>query len=504
MTSLKNDKYLKSKTWYHGSEEPLEGPLRSIYLTPTLSLAKIHGTVVTAFKIASGASIVDLEEIDLQGSMDSLGYTDFHKNFNADILWYKEDWLRHQQQIYVVNPKAVKVIQKDLQESPYRTQGSRYTSETVAQIRKSEYILIAHLKELFGTYVTRAWDEDYIRTGLFKDDFINNFSTYRIHMADLEDVDELENLFDAGILQLLIEEWVKKGIIAKVTPYIYKPEPNLWDLLGMDGIINKIEKEFEDRRQGRHDTSRNKLKGGKFLNTFKDMFKNESFYHGTTQDLKAGDEILPPSITANVSEKGRKKNLDKVFFTKDIGSAKIYAGRAKHSLGGSPVIYEIEPMGEIEWLNQKQGTSVGMSSKARILRRVTESKMKKINLQTLVEQCVREELTEQWGDAYGRTWADGSPRQRWKDDDDDEWTPARARANAEKTRVRKMRSEMNRLLNQAHRLANKDLDVLNANLPSQMKDSAPFATMNTLFQWLVEYEDFKAVEELINNVGGEG
>jgi len=41
---------------------------------------------------------------------------------------------------------------------------------------------------------------------------------------------------------------------------------------------------------------------------------------------------LPPANTGNISEKGRKKNLDKVFFTKDLKSAKIYADRAKRSV----------------------------------------------------------------------------------------------------------------------------------------------------------------------------
>ena len=34
------------------------------------------------------------------------------------------------------------------------------------------------------------------------------------------------------------------------------------------------------------------------------------------------------SLTGRLSEEGRKKNLDRVFFTSSIGSARIYAGRA--------------------------------------------------------------------------------------------------------------------------------------------------------------------------------
>lgn len=81
---------------------------------------------------------------------------------------------------------------------------------------------------------------------------------------------------------------------------------------------------------------------------------NEAFYHGTTQKFKPGDIVKPPSETSIISEKGRKKNLDKVFFTKDIGSAKIYAGRAKNSLGGVPRVYEIKPIGPVTEINTKK------------------------------------------------------------------------------------------------------------------------------------------------------
>lgn len=51
--------------------------------------------------------------------------------------------------------------------------------------------------------------------------------------------------------------------------------------------------------------------------------------------------LLPPETTATISEKGRKKNLDRIFFTEDIGLAKIYAGRASRSIGGKPIIYRV-------------------------------------------------------------------------------------------------------------------------------------------------------------------
>ena len=99
-------------------------------------------------------------------------------------------------------------------------------------------------------------------------------------------------------------------------------------------------------------------------------FMNQIFYHGTNQDFGSGDYIEPPSITNNVSEKGRKKNLDKVFFTMDVGSAKIYAGRAVQSLGGSPHVYKVQPLGSVEWVNKTPGTTVLMAPQARVIEKV--------------------------------------------------------------------------------------------------------------------------------------
>lgn len=51
--------------------------------------------------------------------------------------------------------------------------------------------------------------------------------------------------------------------------------------------------------------------------------------------------LIPPISTGTISESSRKKNLDRVFFTEDLGLAKIYAGRAARSIGGKPVIYRV-------------------------------------------------------------------------------------------------------------------------------------------------------------------
>lgn len=61
--------------------------------------------------------------------------------------------------------------------------------------------------------------------------------------------------------------------------------------------------------------------------------------------------LMPPNVTGVIQERGRKKNLDKVFFTKDLGTAKIYAGRSKNVNGGNPKIYRVIPMGEVTKIN---------------------------------------------------------------------------------------------------------------------------------------------------------
>lgn len=88
------------------------------------------------------------------------------------------------------------------------------------------------------------------------------------------------------------------------------------------------------------------------------MVSNEPFYHGTSTAVDIGDRLLPPNMTGNLIELGRKKNLDKVFFTKDIGSARIYARKAVKLHGGEVVIYRVYPVGDITTLNDSEGTTV--------------------------------------------------------------------------------------------------------------------------------------------------
>ena len=94
-----------------------------------------------------------------------------------------------------------------------------------------------------------------------------------------------------------------------------------------------------------------------------------TFYHGTARKFRIGEALVPPKEHGfEISEKGRKKNLDKVFFTSDVGSAKIYARRAVNSYGGIPHIYEVEvPNVDIEVINPTPGTTVYAAPRATIV-----------------------------------------------------------------------------------------------------------------------------------------
>ena len=86
-----------------------------------------------------------------------------------------------------------------------------------------------------------------------------------------------------------------------------------------------------------------------------------TFFHGSSSAVKLGHMLLPPSITGVIQEEGRRRNLSRVFMTRDIGSARIYAGRAVARFGGSPVVYRVIPMGRVETLHENKGSSVYMT-----------------------------------------------------------------------------------------------------------------------------------------------
>ena len=98
----------------------------------------------------------------------------------------------------------------------------------------------------------------------------------------------------------------------------------------------------------------------------KSLEEHGFLYHGTS-NKKISDLILPPSKTKVISEKSRKKNLDKVFFSKSAKSANIYAGRAFNEYGGEKKTHRVIPIGDIEVLNAKKGTEVLMSDMAIVI-----------------------------------------------------------------------------------------------------------------------------------------
>lgn len=85
---------------------------------------------------------------------------------------------------------------------------------------------------------------------------------------------------------------------------------------------------------------------------------NLVFYHGSSSNCGIEFMLKPPVETEMLSEEGRKKNLDQVFFTKDLGLAKVYAGRACNRFGGEQKMYRVIPMTEVATLSEKEGASV--------------------------------------------------------------------------------------------------------------------------------------------------
>lgn len=82
------------------------------------------------------------------------------------------------------------------------------------------------------------------------------------------------------------------------------------------------------------------------------------FYHGSTTNANIDNMLIPPIDTNTISEVGRKKNLDRIFYTRDLGLAKIYAGRACKSYGGKPVVYRVVMPVDAVCMNDDDGASV--------------------------------------------------------------------------------------------------------------------------------------------------
>lgn len=90
------------------------------------------------------------------------------------------------------------------------------------------------------------------------------------------------------------------------------------------------------------------------------LFPSESkvFYHGSCTAAGIEHMLLPPEVSNTLSEKGRNKNLNRIFFTEDLGLAKIYAGRASKSIGGEPVLYRVIMPVDAVCMNGTPGATV--------------------------------------------------------------------------------------------------------------------------------------------------
>lgn len=97
---------------------------------------------------------------------------------------------------------------------------------------------------------------------------------------------------------------------------------------------------------------------------------SNTFFHGTTTALGITTTLLPPAKTERLAELGRKRNLDKVFFTRDQRSASIYAHKAVKRFGGKPVVLVINPVGCIVVIQEAPGTTVLMADGAEVLQTI--------------------------------------------------------------------------------------------------------------------------------------
>ena len=70
------------------------------------------------------------------------------------------------------------------------------------------------------------------------------------------------------------------------------------------------------------------------------------FYHGTSDALEI-HELLPADETGILRDSGRQHMIDKVFFTDRIDVARRYAFKAVERFGGNPVVYRVQPIGDV-------------------------------------------------------------------------------------------------------------------------------------------------------------
>lgn len=78
-----------------------------------------------------------------------------------------------------------------------------------------------------------------------------------------------------------------------------------------------------------------------------------AYYHGTS-DVFQMTEILPPMLTGVLRESWRKKDMHKVYFTDSLYSAQRFARKACAVFGGNPVVYRVQPVGDVWHVNTNE------------------------------------------------------------------------------------------------------------------------------------------------------
>ena len=114
---------IQEETWYHGTDSPLEGDIKPLYLTPSKNLADMLGKEVYAFKIKPKAKWFDMgskETGPYLFSMDTIGYLpdkweDF-TSYGVDVVCDVPDFRKGFEQIFVVDTEVLEMVENDIEE----------------------------------------------------------------------------------------------------------------------------------------------------------------------------------------------------------------------------------------------------------------------------------------------------------------------------------------------------------------------------------------------------
>ena len=74
----------------------------------------------------------------------------------------------------------------------------------------------------------------------------------------------------------------------------------------------------------------------------------QTYYHGTSSNLKIEKTLLPPESTGVIREDFRQNKKNLVFLTTSRMSAITYAIKACARFGGNPVVYVVKPDDTLE------------------------------------------------------------------------------------------------------------------------------------------------------------